>query len=223
MEAFPFSRSVFARSIYTMSITKTRQKLVEVARELFARKGLDATTMNDISVASGKGRRTLYTYFRNKEEIYYAVVENELEHLSEEMDKVTAMAAEPEKKLLTLIYAHLAAIKNTVARNGSLRAEFFRNIWMVEKVRKAFDEEEIHTIARILDEGCRIGRFRLDNATLTAEIIHYAVKGLEVPYIYDRLGVGLTEADSFPIVSTLVCRALGMGEAGPVTDHSLFQ
>jgi len=206
-----------------MSITKTRQKLVEVSRELFARKGLEATTMNDIAVASGKGRRTLYTYFRNKEDIYYAVIESELEHLSEEMDKVATMDAEPEKKILTLIYAHLNAIKETVARNGSLRAEFFRNIWMVEKVRRAFDEEEIHTLARILEEGCESGRFHLDNATLTAEIIHYAVKGLEVPFIYDRLGVGLTESESLPIVTNLVCRALGMRDYHTAINHSYVQ
>jgi len=46
-----------------MSISKTRQKLVDVARQLFARNGVANTTMNDIAVASGKGRRTLYTYF----------------------------------------------------------------------------------------------------------------------------------------------------------------
>ena len=43
-----------------------------------------------------------------------------------------------------------------------------------------------------------------------ADIIHYAVKGLEVPYIYDRLGEGLSEADTRPIVMGLVRRALGM-------------
>ena len=79
-----------------MSISKTRQRLVEVARELFARKGLEATTMNDIALASQRGRRTLYTYFRNKEEIYFAVIESELERLSDEMDKVAAMQIDPE-------------------------------------------------------------------------------------------------------------------------------
>ena len=52
-----------------MSISKTRQKLVDVARQLFAKNGLENTTMNDIAVQSGKGRRTLYTYFRSKEEV----------------------------------------------------------------------------------------------------------------------------------------------------------
>ena len=73
-----------------MSISKTRQKLVDVARQLFAKKGIENTTMNDIAVASGKGRRTLYTYFKNKEEVYYAVIAAELERLSDKLDEVAA-------------------------------------------------------------------------------------------------------------------------------------
>ena len=65
-----------------MSISKTRQKLVDVARQLFAKKGIENTTMNDIAVASGKGRRTLYTYFKSKEDVYYAVIASELENLN---------------------------------------------------------------------------------------------------------------------------------------------
>ena len=41
-----------------MSISKTRQMFVDVARQIFAKKGIANTTMNDIAEASGKGRRT---------------------------------------------------------------------------------------------------------------------------------------------------------------------
>ena len=58
-----------------MTVLKTRAKLVDVARQLFAKKGVEDTTMNDIAQASKKGRRTLYTYFKSKEQIYMAVVE----------------------------------------------------------------------------------------------------------------------------------------------------
>ncbi len=196
-----------------MSITKTRQKLIEVARELFAHKGLESTTMNDIAAASGRGRRTLYTYFRSKEEIYYAVIEEELERLSEKMDEVLSMNVEPEEKVFTLIYSHLNIIKDTVARNGTLRAEFFRNIWKVEKVRKTFDEEERRFLSQVLQEGVDKGRFRIDNVGLMTDIIHYSLKGLEVPYIYDRLGEGLTEDDTYPIVKGIILRVLNMPPA----------
>ena len=81
-----------------MSISKTRQLLVDVARQLFAKKGLENTTMNDIATASGKGRRTLYTYFKSKEDIYYAVIECELERLSDRLDEVAAKRYVPKTR-----------------------------------------------------------------------------------------------------------------------------
>ena len=62
-------------------VLKTRDRLIEVARQLFARKGIENTTMNDIASASDKGRRTIYTYFKNKRDIFNAVIEQETDKL----------------------------------------------------------------------------------------------------------------------------------------------
>ena len=187
-----------------MSISKTRQKLVDVARQLFAK-----TTMNDIAKTSGKGRRTLYTYFKSKDDVYYAVIESELERLSDKLDEVAAKKISPQDKIIELIYTHLSMIKETVMRNGNLRAEFFRNIWMVEKVRKNFDEDEIELFRKVYSEAKEDGEFDIDNVELVADITHYCIKGLEVPFIYGRLGHGLTEESSRPLVAKVVYGALG--------------
>ncbi|MBP5570956.1 MAG: TetR/AcrR family transcriptional regulator [Prevotella sp.] len=191
-----------------MSISKTRQKLVDVARQLFAKNGFENTTMNDIALLSGKGRRTLYTYFKSKEDVYYAVIESELERLSDKMDEVAARRIRPQEKIIELIYTHLNMIKETVMRNGNLRAAFFRNIWMVEKVRKNFDEDEIELFRKVYAEGKADGEFDIDNVELVADITHYCIKGLEVPYIYGRLGHGMTPEMSKPLVAKFVYGAL---------------
>jgi len=192
-----------------MAATKTREKLVDVARQLFAKQGLEDTTMNDIAVASGKGRRTLYTYFKNKEEIYWAVIEGELERLSERMNEVARQSMEPEDKLVEIVYTHLNMIKEAVQRNGNLRAEFFRNIIMVEKVRKNFDMTELKLFNAIMAEGVRSGKFEIDSIPLCANILHFSIKGLEIPYIYGRLAQGLPSGMSRGIVQKLIHKALG--------------
>ncbi|MFC2767118.1 MAG: TetR/AcrR family transcriptional regulator [Hoylesella enoeca] len=192
-----------------MSISKTRQTLVDVARQLFAKNGVANTTMNDIAVASGKGRRTLYTYFNRKEDIYYAVIESELERLSDRLDEVAARKMRPQDKIIELIYTHLSMIRETVVRNGNLRAEFFRNIWMVEKVRKNFDEDELEIFRKVYAEGKEAGEFDIENVELVADITHYCIKGLEVPFIYGRLGHGLNVESSKPQVAKVVYGALG--------------
>lgn len=192
-----------------MSISKTRQKLIDIARQLFAKHGVANTTMNDIAVASGKGRRTLYTYFNSKEEVYSAVIESELERLSDKLDEVAAMKMRPLDKVIELIYTHLSMIRETVVRNGNLRAEFFRNIWMVEKVRKKFDDYEIDLFSKVYQDGKADGEFDIDDVNLVADITHYCIKGLEVPFIYGRIGHGLTEESSKPLVAKVVYGALG--------------
>ena len=192
-----------------MSISKTRQKLVDVARQLFAKNGVANTTMNDIAKASGKGRRTLYTYFKSKDDVYYAVIESELERLSDKLDEVAAKKMKPQDKIVELIYTHLSMIKETVVRNGNLRADFFRNIWLVEKVRKSFDEDELEIFRKVYTDGKEDGEFDIENVDLVANITHYCIKGLEVPFIYGRLGHGLTEEPSRPLVTKVVYGALG--------------
>lgn len=192
-----------------MAVVKTRTKLVDVARQLFAKNGLENTTMNDIAQASGKGRRTLYTYFKSKEEIYWAVIEGEMDRINEKVNEVARQEMEPEDKLVEVIYTHLNMIKEAVQRNGNLRAEFFRNIIMVEKVRKNFAQNEQRLIASIIAEGVRRGQFEVDSIPLCSDILHYCIKGLEIPYIYGRLADGMPQGISRGIVQKLIHKALG--------------
>ena len=100
-------------------------------------------------------------------------------------------------------------IKETVMRNGNLRAEFFRNIWMVEKARKNFDEDEIELFRKVYSDAKEDGDFDIENVELVADITHYCIKGLEVPFIYGRLGHGLTEESSRPLADKVVYGAFG--------------
>ena len=167
--------------------------LVDVARQLFARKGVDETTMNDIAQASGKGRRTLYTYFKSKNEIYSAVVESELDRLHKVLCDVAEKDLPADEKLMTLIYTRLDAVKALVVRNGTLRATFFRDIWRVEKVRKSFDLREIEILKGILNDGVREGIFSMPDTDITALVLHHALKGLEVPYIRGIMGDNISQ------------------------------
>ena len=192
-----------------MAVSKTRAKLVDIARQLFAKNGVNETTMNDIAVASQKGRRTLYTYFKSKEEIYMAVVESELEMLSEALEKVASEKISPDLKILKMIETHLDTIKLIVRRNGTLRASFFRDIWRVERVRRKFNLNEINLFRQILIEGKEQGLFNVDNVDILANILHYCIKGIEVPYIRGKIGEDLEDQKGWEYVARIVYGALG--------------
>lgn len=191
-----------------MAQLKTRQLLIDIARLQFAKRGFDGTTMNDIAEASGKGRRTLYTYFKSKDDIYEAVINGELQRISSTFLAVARKQLSPLDKLVELIFAHLSLMKEAVERNGYLRAEFFRNIWQVESVRKKYDKKEHDIIQKTLEEGMEMKMFDIDNITLYTDIIQATAKGLEVPYIYGRLGAGMDIKATRPIVTKIIRRVL---------------
>ncbi len=191
-----------------MTVSKTKARLVDVARQLFAKVGVENTTMNDIALASKKGRRTLYTYFKSKDEIYSAVVESELDILSDLMKRVAEKNITPDQKIIEMIYTRLDAVKEVVYRNGTLRANFFRDIWRVEKVRKKFDAKEIALFKSVLQEGVDKDVFHIDDIEMTALLIHYCVKGIEVPYIRGRIGIGLDIETRKKYVANIVFGAL---------------
>jgi len=168
-------------------MSNTKKMLIEVARQLFAANGKKDVTMNDIAEASKKGRRTLYTYFNNKEEIYKAVIDKELDSILEKLTIVSTQKTEPDVKLTNHILAHLDAVKDVVNRNGSLRADFFHDIYEVERKRRKIDVMEIALIRSIISEGIEKNIFNRIDPDLSSIIIFYSIKGLEVPYIRQNI------------------------------------
>lgn len=192
----------------TETISKTKNNLIDVARQLFAKKGVENTTMNDIAEASHRGRRTLYTYFNSKNDIFKAVIESELNVLYSKLDEVSKRDIPADDKLILMAFTRLGAIKEVVTRNGNLRADFFRDIWQVENVRKEFDRKEINYLETIIQDGCEKNIFHLSDARQTAEILHYAFKGLEVPTIRGAMKLDYNQKEDRDIISNILLKGL---------------
>lgn len=168
-------------------VKKTRDRFIEVARQLFARKGVENTTMYDIASASDKGRRTIYTYFKSKRDIFNAVIERETDQLLEKLQEIVNRKISPERKIEEYVSCRFETMKEIVSRNGSLRAGFFRDVRKVDRARKLISKKEIALLCDILREGKALGTFHIDDCAHTAIIIIHAIHGLDVPYIRDNL------------------------------------
>lgn len=169
-----------------LKVLKTRDKLIEIARQLFAHKGIENTTMNDIASASDKGRRTIYTYFRSKRDIYNAVVKTESDKIIDKLSAIVALPIDPEQKLMDFIFARFEAIKESVTRNGTLRAGFFRDVRKVDRARRSNTSSEANMLRQILLEGVNQGVFHIRHVEQTAMVMLLSLQGLDVPYIRDN-------------------------------------
>ena len=167
-------------------MVKTRDKLIDIARQLFAHKGIENTTMNDIAIAAEKGRRTIYTYFKNKRDIYNAVVETESDKVLSKLSEIAKLQIPADEKLMEFIFQRFDAMKDLVHRNGSLRAGFFRDVRKVERARQVTSPKEVHILETILQEGVDSGIFRIKHVDKTAMVMILCLQGLDVPYIREN-------------------------------------
>jgi hypothetical protein len=60
----------------------------------------------------------------------------------------------------------------------------------------------------VLREGVEKGVFLVDDIDMTAELVHYSVKGIEVPYIRGHIGAKLTDETRGQYVENIVFGAL---------------
>lgn len=173
-------------------VIKTREKLIEVARQLFAHKGIENTTMNDIATASDKGRRTIYTYFKNKREIYNAVIEQESERVVSRLREVLILNASPTEKLTKFLTLRFEMIDSTLVRQDSFRAFFSRDMKRVDKIRKLASIKEIEILQKIIDEGVAKAEFVAEQASRLIALVQTILQGIDLSYIRDNATDSIT-------------------------------
>jgi AcrR family transcriptional regulator len=165
----------------------TKDLILEEARKVFERFGFNKTSMADIATAARKGRRTIYTYFTSKEEVFRAVIDTEVSKLAEILQQIIAQPLPPEDKFRLYILTRMNAVKTLTTYYDALREDFMNNLGMIEDLRQQYDELEARMIKTILDEGVEKNHFKIADTDVVARAIVFATKGFELPmYRGDR-------------------------------------
>jgi len=144
----------------------SRDKILEVAEALYARRGFAGVGMREVAEAARLGKSSLFHHFRSKVQLYLAVHERVLGRLHERLSAVLASDAPPTEKLDRWVDAAIDAFaEQPSSARILLRA-------LVEE--EAFESEEwpegqavdarvvsiLDGILRLLAEGMREGVFR---------------------------------------------------------------
>lgn len=161
-------------NIYLM-VSKTRDKLIEVARQLFFYKGVENTTMNDIAAASDKGRRTIYTYFKNKLEIYNAVIESQSNTIIDQLKDIAESDLPYTERLHKYLKTRFNIIGEILPRSKTpydkYKSFFSRDIRRYEKIFEIERNKEQVILSKLLNEGVAVGVFNSQQAKTLPSIL----------------------------------------------------
>lgn len=131
-------------------MNKTKRKIFETSMELFAKKGYEATSVEEITSVVGVAKGTLYYHFSTKEEIFYFLVEegmkllknsiaiktSKLENSLDKLKAVILIQIKVIKKYENFISIILSQIWGQEPRNKKCREYVFEYITMIEDIVK---------------------------------------------------------------------------------------
>ena len=137
-----------------------RQSIVEAASRLFQRWGIHKTTMEDIAREAGKGKSTLYYYYKSKDEIFWAVAEKEIKEIIEEITVDVNREVDAGDKLAAYISINIMEIKKKINLNQILVNEVKSNNELMNRIIRHLEQQESRLLRRILVYGMDNKSFR---------------------------------------------------------------
>jgi AcrR family transcriptional regulator len=157
--------------------SRTQADILAVAAEEFATHGLSGARVDAIAERTRTSKRMIYYYFRDKEGLYRAVLENAYSVVRAVEANLALDAKDPEGALRSLVeqtfenddaneaFVRLVAIENVH------RAEHLSDVGSIREINRGV----IDIIERILERGRAAGKFRAD---LDAIDVHMAISAM---------------------------------------------
>ncbi len=128
-----------------------RSEIIEAAAGLFISKGYEATSLQEIAEASEFSVGTLYNFFENKEDMYFAVIEAELAELNGLARAAMSQAAGPREKLEAFASAYFGYVLKKKEAVLKFWQEMGGFAWAVkERLSKRIQESGILPLALIV-------------------------------------------------------------------------
>jgi TetR/AcrR family transcriptional regulator, acrAB operon repressor len=204
----------------------TRNSLLDKAEHLFQERGVSRTSLNDIALAAGTTRGAIYWHFKDKADLFNAMMERATLPLEEALACVGDRANELEEPLLALRASMLSALNKTatdpqvrrVFEVATLQVEYNEEMRAVRERHLQVRNECVVRTAQGLEAAAKksgmVLPMPLDNAALG---LHVMVDGLIHNWLLDPTAFDLETFGERALDAYL--RGLGFTLDGALAPH----
>jgi AcrR family transcriptional regulator len=166
----------------------TRQELLLSARKIFARDGFEHARLEDIASDTGKTRGALYDNFKNKEDVFYAIFEQNVERDRAELAPVLTAAPTVAKQMQALV-KYLIGVSQDRERmllNLEFKLYAIRHPRRRQRLANLHDamclQVSIPELSRLLQQ---LGRRSLRGRRIASLAISGVLDGLVLSHLFD--------------------------------------
>lgn len=159
-----------------------REKILDVAERLFARRGFAGVGLSEIADGVGLGKSTLFHHFRSKAELHAAVVERILAKIELALTRSLAAGGSPSERL----DRWLDTIVDSLALHPTYARLLLRSLFEDDELTGSLPEEKAadETLKRILERVAALLREGMASGELRAASIPHTIQSLIGMVIY---------------------------------------
>ena len=152
-------------------MNKTKRKIFETSMKLFAEKGYDATSIEEITATVGVAKGTLYYHFTSKEEIFNFLIEEGMKLLQNSIDIKTAKLSNYIDKIKAIVLIQIKIVVKYENLITILLSQFWGNEPRNQKCKKHI-YNYIDKIEQIVKQGIECGQIKKGNSEAIASEIY---------------------------------------------------
>src|SRR3990167_3978707 len=169
----------------------TQSRILSAAEHLFAKKGFDKTTLRQIAQESGANVAMVYYYFRNKEDLYWSILEYAAKKINSELQKAASLTKDddPAKALFRIIEVYLNLFSQHPQPTQILFREVIDGGDRLAIISEKYIGRDLSIIAELITKGIENGQFKkgLDARWLALDLIGVILIYFGYRPIYNKL------------------------------------
>ena len=167
------------------SETGLPEQILETAKNLFVNEGYHGLSMREIAYALGVSKAALYYYFKDKEELFLAILRIYLDDINAALNRILAQPVNCQDQIRLFVEYVLT---QPAEQRATIRLAMQESIHLSPEARGAFGviyrEKFIDKVKSILQAGMQNHEFR----EMDDEVAVWALLGIMFPYFYPAHG-----------------------------------
>ncbi len=158
-----------------------REQILTTAKSMFIQQGYHGLAMRQISEALGVSKAALYYHFKDKEELFLAILTSYLNDIESLLDRILAEQASNRDRIGMFV---AEVLRQPAEQRAVIRLASQEMAQLSAAARKDFDklyrQKFIGKLVQIFQQGVDNGEFR----PLQTEVATWALMGIMYPYFY---------------------------------------
>lgn len=200
------TRATRSRSSRSNTIAR-REELIEQLETIFLDEGFSAVTVDDLCKRLRCSKSTLYTVAGSREQIIQKVTRHFFERSTALIEEEIADEKDPAERIVK----YLEGVGSAMRRNS--RA-FYLDMVSYEPTAEIYrlnSSAAARNVQAMIEEGVRIGEFRVADAALAAQVVALVIDGVRSGTVLET--TGLSAGEAFGEIGQLLIHGLSLGKS----------